>query len=538
MTWLAETAMLSYGWRRFLLLVVAGAISALSVPPLFILPALFVGMPILVWCLDGAERLGGLRRFFGPAFFIGFAFGLGYFSVAFHWIGAAFIQQGGWLLAVMPFAVGGLAALIALFWAVATALAHLLWSSGALRLVTLATFLSAAEYLRGHVLSGFPFDLAGYALTANDEMMQLASVIGVYGLTFIASLISATAALIWPADGRGLVTRLLPFFLAIAVIAAQIGYGNWRLTNTEVTPRTDIRVRLVQPMILEHQDWAVADPAHIMDRLISLSETQLTPDDRALGGVTHVVWPESVFPFFLTDYPDSLARIARMLPPGVTLLTGAPREPLDEQGNSIPDNPGYNSLRVINSDGEIVASYDKAHLVPFGEYLPLAALWKLVGLHQFVPGSKGWAPGDGRRLVSAPDTPPFLALICYEAVFPNDIGDPSKAQFILNITNDAWFDSTIGPAQHAHHAQLRSVETGLPMLRASNTGTTIVTDPLGRITARLGEREVAVLDVVPANRLPQDTLYSRLGEWPFFGALAVGLLLSVFAARREGRRQA
>lgn len=536
MTWLAETAMLSYGWRRFLILVIAGAVSALSVPPLFLLPALFVGLPILVWCLDGAERLKGLRRFFGPAFFVGFNFGLGYFTVALHWLGAAFLQEGGIFLALMPFAVVGLAAILSLFWAVGTAVAHLLWSQGALRLVTLATFLGAAEYLRGHILSGFPFDLIGYALTANDEMMQAASLIGVYGLTFVAVLIASTTALIWPSDGRGLVARLLPFFLAIAVIAAQVVYGNWRIANTEVTPRDDMKVRLVQPAILEHTDWSTIDPEHIMDRLISLSETKLTPADPGLPGVTHLIWPESVFPFFLTAYPDSLARVARMLPPGVTLLTGAPREPLDAEGVPIEDNPGYNSILTIDSDGEIVASYDKSHLVPFGEYLPFADFWKLFGIRQMVPGTNGWTAGDGRRLQSPPGMPPFLALVCYEAVFPNDIGDVSKAEFILNVTNDAWFDGSIGPSQHAHHARLRSVETGLPMLRVANTGATIVVDPLGRITARLAEQEVALIDAVPAHKLAEPTLYARFGDLPFFGALGLGLLLSLFAAWRERRR--
>jgi apolipoprotein N-acyltransferase len=537
-TWLAESAMLSYGWRRLVLLVIAGAVAALSAAPLFVLPALFVAMPVLVWCLDGAERMRGLGRLFGPAFWIGFAFGLGYFSTALHWLGAAFIQEGGLYLWLMVPAIVGLAAVLSLFWAAGTALAHLVWSGGPVRVVTLATFLAAAEYLRGHVLSGFPFDLLGYALTANDEMMQLASVTGVYGLTFMAALIGGTIALVWPADERGLVARLLPFFLAMGVIAAQVGYGSWRLGTTEVSARTDMKVRLVQPMILEHRDWAVADPGHIMDRLISLSETRLAPDDPGLSGVTHVVWPESVFPFFLTQVPDSLARIARMLPPGVTLLTGAPREALDAEGQSIPENPGYNSILVINSDGEIVSSYDKSHLVPFGEYLPLADFWRLFGIRQFVPGTNGWTYGDGRRLVITEGTPAFLALICYEAVFPNDIGDVSKAQFILNITNDAWFDGSVGPAQHAHHARIRSVETGVPMLRASNSGTTIVVDPLGRVTARLAEREVALIDAVPANRLPEDTFYTRFGDWPFAAVLALGLLLSLLAARRDARAPA
>ena len=133
----------------------------------------------------------------------------------------------------------------------------------------------------------------------------------------------------------------------------------------------------------------------------------------------------------------------------------------------------------------MVTSYDKSHLVPFGEYLPFPEFFGLFGISQFVPGTDGWAPGDGRRLMTPPGTPPFLALVCYEAVFPGDIGDPARAQFILNITNDAWFDGSIGPAQHAHHARVRAVETGLPLLRAANTGVTFAVDPLGRVTARL-----------------------------------------------------
>ncbi len=530
--------MLSHGWRRLLLLVAAGAIAALSVPPLFVLPALFIGLPIWVWCLDGAERHRGLRAFFSPAFGIGFAFGLGYFSVALHWIGAALLQEGGWFIALMPFAVLALAAVLALFWAVASALAHLLWSGGALRIVTLATFLSAAEFARGHLFSGFPFDLLGYALTANDEMLQLASVVGVYGLTFLVALLAMTPALIWPPDERGLVRRLTPLFLAVAAIAAQVGWGNYRLSTTQLVERTDMKVRLVQPMITAHADWDAADPTEVMDRLISLSEARLSPADPGLAGITHLVWPESVFPFFLTRYPDALARIARMLPDRTLLLTGAPREAIGPDGLPEEGNPGYNSILAINTDGEVVMSYDKSHLVPIGEYLPFPEFFGLFGIRQFVPGTNGWAPGDGRRLMTPPGTPPFLALVCYEAVFPGDIGDPERAQFILNITNDAWYDGSIGPAQHAHHARIRAVETGLPLLRAANTGATMAIDPLGRVTARLAEQEVAVIDVVPSERLSGETLFVRLWHWPFLAALGLGGLLALWSWWRERPRRA
>jgi apolipoprotein N-acyltransferase len=526
MTRLAEWTMLAHGWRRFLLMVVAGAVAALSIPPLFLLPALFVAFPFWVWALDGAERRRGLGLLFGPAFGIGFGFGWGYFTVAFHWLGAAFFLEGGWFLALMPVAILALAALIALFWGLASALAHLCWSHGAWRIVTLTTFLGAAEYARGTLFSGFPFDLIGYALTANTEMMQLASVVGIYGLTLLAALLAMTPALIWPADGRGLAARLVPFFLAIAALAAQIGYGNYRLNSTMVTPRSDLAVRLVQPIITEHSNWALANPPEIVSRLLEVTGN--------LAGKDLVVWPESVFPFFMSSYPEGLARIARALPPETTLLTGAPREPeLFGDGS----NPGYNSILAIDTNGEVVASYDKSHLVPFGEYLPFAAFWKLFGISQFVPGTNGWAPGDGRRLVSPPGLPAFIALICYEAIFSGDLGaDPERAEFILNVSNDEWFDGSIGPAQHAHHTLLRAVETGLPLLRATNSGVTFAADPLGRIIARLAPYAPGFVDVVPPRRLAGGTIFNRFGHLPFLAALALGLVLALVTRTRRPRR--
>ncbi|HEX4298648.1 MAG TPA: apolipoprotein N-acyltransferase [Devosia sp.] len=536
MTRLAEWTMLSHGWRRFLLLVVAGAVAALSIPPLFFLPALFVAFPFWVWALDGAERRTGLGRLFGPAFSIGFAFGWGYFTVAFHWLAAAFLLEGGLYLIPMPFAILALAALIALFWGLASALAHLCWSHGAWRIVTLAAFLAAAEYARGTVFSGFPFDLLGYALTANTEMMQLASVVGVYGLTALAALLAMAPALIWPADGRALAPRLVPFVLAVAVIAAMVAYGHVRLASTAVTPRTDMRVRMVQPMITEHSDWAAANPPDIVSRLIDLSSGKTGPNDPGLADKTQLVWPESVFPFFMSQYPEGLARIGRMLPATTTLLTGAPREPEGDPADGDADNPGYNSLLAINHDGEIIGSYDKSHLVPFGEYLPFAGFWKLFGIRQFVPGTNGWAPGDGKRLMTVEGTPAFIALICYEAIFSGDLGaDPAQAQFLLNISNDEWFDGSIGPAQHAHHALLRAVETGLPLLRATNSGVTFAADPLGRITAQLAPGEPAVLDVVPANKIGA-TPFDHWGNWPFFLVVLLGIGSALVTRTRPPRR--
>jgi apolipoprotein N-acyltransferase len=535
MTWLAETAMLSHGWRRFLLLLVAGAIAGLSVPPFFILPALFVAMPIWVWALDGAERLKGWRRLFGPAFSIGFAFGLGYFLVAFHWLGAAFFVDGGWVLAAMPPAILFLAALIALFWGLASALAHLFWSHGWVRILTLSAWLAGAEFVRGHILTGFPFDLLGYSLTGTDEMMQLTSVIGVYGLTFLAPLLAMTPALVWPADGRALSRRLAPLFLALLVIAAQLGYGWNRLAGTQTTERQDMALRLVQPLVLEHADFGNVDPVALIDRLLMLSDMRMNPNDQGLADVTHLVWPESSLPFFLETYPEALARIARLLPEQTTLIAGVPRRPY-ELGEAAAAEPPYNSVVAIDTQGEVVASYDKAHLVPFGEYLPFAGFFAQLGIKQFVPGADGWSQGDvRRRLLGLPSAPAPLVLVCYEIIFSGDLGEVAGAQFLLNVTNDAWFDGSIGPAQHAHHARLRAVEEGMSLVRAANTGLTFATDPLGRITAELAPGEMAALDVRPHQRLDA-TVFQSLRHWPFLIAVVAGILAG-FVASRRGRRR-
>jgi apolipoprotein N-acyltransferase len=536
MTWLAETAMLSHGWRRFMLLVLAGAVAGLAVPPLFVLPALFLAFPVWVWCLDGAEHGRGWRRLFGPAFTIGFAYGWGYFTVAFHWLGAAFFVDGGVMLVLMPFAILALAALIALFWGLGSAGAHLLWSTGPWRIVTLATFVTGAEWARGHVLTGFPFDLLGYALTPTTEMMQATALVGVYGLTFVAALLAMTPALIWPADGRPLSRRLLPFFLSLAVLAGQLGYGFNRLAGTPVAERTDIAMRLVQPLVYEHANWARVDPAGLIDRLLMLSEIRMDPQDQGLADLTHLVWPESSLPFFLASYPDALARIARMLPDDTILLTGAPRQQL-AAGATSPSGPPFNAILAINSDGEVIESYDKAHLVPFGEFLPFQDFFAQLGIKQFVPGAEGWGHGDARRrLLNLPGTPSLLALICYEILFSGDLGDTTEAEFLFNITNDAWFDGSIGPAQHAHHARVRAVEEGMSLIRAANTGVTFATDPLGRITGQLTPLEMAALDVRPSERLAS-TPFAQWRHWPLLAVLALGLLISVLAWRAERPRR-
>ena len=234
-------------------------------------------MPLWIWCLDGAERETGFGRIFGPAFHIGFSFGFGYFLVSLHWIGFAFLDGAGWSIYAMPFSLGALAAVLAIYWGLASALAHLFWSNNWSRIIALSVFLAVAEYLRGHLFTGFPFNLLGYALTANETMMQIASIIGVYGMTLMATIMAFSLSLIWPADERTLTTRLVPLFGVLALLAIQLGYGQYRLITNEQSMRDDMRLRLIQPGITQAQKWQIGGPQFVLDRMIDLSTTQTGP---------------------------------------------------------------------------------------------------------------------------------------------------------------------------------------------------------------------------------------------------------------------
>lgn len=543
MTLLADFTMLSYGWRRAVLMVLAGAVGALSMPPLFVLIALFIAMPVLVWALDGAEQpVGLLGKVFGPAFRIGFFFGLGYFLVAIHWVGAAFFVDGGAMLIAMPFAVLALASGLALFWAFGVAGAHLFWSTGPARIFALAAGLSLAEFARGHLFTGFPFDLLGYALTANIEMMQGASLVGVYGLTAVAVVLSATPALVWPAADRSLIARLVPLFAAIAAIALQFAWGHQRLGSTNVVPHEDMVVRIVQPVVPQDIKWQSFAREETVTRLLDLSAIRTHPEDRGLDDVTHLIWPEAALPFYLSEEPEYLARIARTLPDDVVLLTGAPREAYGTEGRTAENAKPYNSILAFNAQGEVISSYDKTHLVPFGEYLPFDDQLRALGLSQMVHGSDGWAHGDARRLMTLPDTPAFLPLICYEAIYSGGLGSAVEgAQILLVATNDAWFDGTVGISQLFHHARVRTVEEGLAMVRAANSGISAIIDPLGRVTVQMAAGKVGAIKGTPTQPI-EAPLFARMRHLPFYllaGACAlIGLAGAILERGKRGRMRA
>ena len=515
---------LSWGWRRWLIAFAAGALSALAMAPFNFWPILFLTFPTLVWLIDGTGT--GYGRGIRSSAAIGWWFGFGYFLAGLYWVGYAFLVDAptfGWLL---PIAVLGLPAGLAIFTAFGTALARLLWTRGAMRILALGVALTAVEWLRGHVLTGFPWNAFGYALTAPLVLAQSAALIGIWGLTFIAIVVGASPATL--VDDRT-ETRWpwLPITLGIAILAAMAGFGAVRLVRAPTRFVEGVELRIMQPNLQQDVKFNYAAKQKVMDRYIALSERASRPQQSNSSDATILIWPESAFPFFLAREPDALTQITQLLGEHTVLITGAVRlaEPVNLANPTV-----YNSIYVIDHAGSIVSIYDKVHLVPFGEYLPFQHLLEAIGLQQLTKLPGGFSAGDRRRLIAVPGAPPALPLICYEVIFPDELMPKGRRPgWMVNVTNDGWFGISTGPFQHLQQARVRAIEQGLPLVRAANTGISAVFDPLGRIIDSLPLGSEGLL----SSRLPRSIgrpVYARVGDIP--AAIIVVFALLAVARRR------
>lgn len=509
---LAHSIVLSWGWQRRSIAFVAGALSVLAMAPFNAWPILFFTLPTLVWLIDGIGGRGWSAL--GAAAAIGWWFGFGYFLAGLYWLGYAFLvdaQTFGWLL---PFAVVGLPAVLAIYTALGVALARALWQRGALRVVALGVSLTAAEWLRGHAFTGFPWNAFGYALTTPLVLAQAASVLGIWGLTFIAIVVFTSPATMF--DDRTQTRRpWLPFTLAVLTLAVFAGLGAARLAHTPTRLVEGMHLRIMQPNLQQDVRFSYAAKREVMDRYVALSARQ------GLDHVTHLIWPESPFPFFLTREADALAQIARLLPEQTLLLTGAIR--LADPNN--PTESGvYNSIYVIDHAGSIRTVYDKVHLVPFGEYLPFGDVLERIGLQTLTEQRGGFLAGDRHRLVAMPGAPSVLPLICYEIIFPGELASvDERPGWIVNVTNDGWFGTSSGPYQHLQQSRITAIEEGVPVARAANSGISAVIDPVGRMVASLPLGSEGVLDA-PLPRPIAAPVYARLGDAPAAVLIAIALL--------------
>jgi len=518
---------LQWGWKRAMLAFAAGGISSLAMAPFDLFWLLFATFPVLVWLIDGTAADPGPSFFarLKPSFITGWWFAFGYFLAGLWWVGAALLVEADTFAWMVPFAVLGLPAFLALYWAIAIAIARIFWSDDWRRIVILAACLGLAEYLRATLFTGFPWNSVGYAALSNEIMMQSVSVLGIYGITPLAILVFATPAIFAPGSGQKPRRMRALLLVSLSLVVAHVGFGIWRLQQNPTEFVEGVKLRLVQPAILQEEKWLPEKESEIFNSYISLS-------DAANGDITHFIWPESAFPFILTQRRDALAAIGNMLPKDSYLITGAMRVEAGTQGKS--EFRVFNSVYVINDEGEITGAADKLHLVPFGEYLPFQELAERIGLQQLTGIDGGFTPASKREILSTKTAGSFLPLICYEITFPGQIRPKNSSEkppstspgWIVNVTNDGWFGNTPGPYQHQRQAVIRGVEEGLPVVRAANSGISSVSGPYGRNFGLLPLGKRGKLDAkLP---LPAATTYFTLyGNIGFFLISAGLLLLSV-----------
>jgi apolipoprotein N-acyltransferase len=505
--------------RRWLAAFGFGGLSAAALPPVGLVLVLIPAFTGLLWLIG--------RTCWRGAAATGWWFGLGHFATGLYWVGSAFYVDAalyGWLA---PFAILGLAAGMALFPAIALTIMHVfcrrLRLSDWAQALVLAVFWTLGEWLRGQVLTGFPWNLMGTVWVVSEAMLQTAAWIGVFGLGLLTVMAAALPAVL--ARGAGLRDWAVALS-GVAVMALLWTGGLMRLAEAETgaddTTIEGVRLRLVQPNIAQHLKWKP-------DLRIKHVRRQLQMSRQAAEGAppTHIIWAETAVPFNLSSDRPLQKILGKAVPADGLLITGAPRV----EGRSGADQKLWNSAHALTPAGDIVATYDKRHLVPFGEYVPFRSI---LGFSKLTAGRLDFTPGTGPRTIDLPGLPLAAILICYEIIFPDEVpGDGERPGWLLNITNDAWFGLTAGPYQHLAAARMRAVEHGLPLVRVANTGISAVVDGYGRIIASLPLGQAGVLDTDLPKSLPA-TVFARYGgAMIWFLLTGVLLLCSVMGRRRN-----
>jgi len=477
--------------------LVAGALAALAMPPLFWLPLAIVGIVAFVWLWDGAPtaRSAGLRAWM---------WGIGHFTVGSYWMVEAFFVPPADFAPLGPPAVVGLAIVLGAFPAAAA------WAAKKLalrwpglggryrRIVLLAIAWTVTEWLRGHIFTGYPWNPLGHVWAFATPLLQGASLVGVYGLgTLSFMVLAAPAAGWWAALGA----------LAVVGLAGIAG----QQAMPPVADGAGPIIRIVQPNVAQAEKWRPESRARELQKLVDLSRRE------GFDRLAAVVWPETAVPFIVQPESAGLPLLAAAAPRGGYLLAGAARA-----GADINDGV-WNSLLAITPEGEVAATYDKVHLVPFGEYIPFhKELPPLTGLI----GRGSFERGEAFTTITLQGLPSFSPLICYEAIFPAAVTGPgARPAWLLNVTNDAWFGTSSGPYQHLTSARLRAVEEGLPMVRAANTGVSAFIDAFGRVIASLEMEREGVID----HPLPPARAVTPYGRWHDWMLLALLTLLALFA---------
>lgn len=477
------------GWQRWCLSLVLGVFAATAQPPHYFLPVLIIAFTGLAWVLDGSNSLKS-------TFYIGWMFGTGYFGAGLYWITYAFLVDPDRYAWLIPFAMLGLSLGLGLFGGCATLLAKALWSPGIGCALSLAASWTLLELIRGVILTGFPWNPIGNVWVVIPAVLQAAAWVGVYGLSAITIFAATCFSGLGAMSPRHSIFALSGFvFLFIIAVA-----GNLRVLDIPSQNVPNILLRIVQPNIAQQDKWQSDRIAKNYARHLQMSGS---PGGSA---VTHIIWPETATPFSITTDPVRRKLMESVIPQNGYLISGTIRFPKeDRRPLSV-----WNSLVAVDAGGSVAAVYDKHHLVPFGEYVPFR---NLLPFKKLTEGIFDFSAGSGLKTLKLAHLPPFSPLICYEAIFPGRVALlKERPEWLLNVTNDAWFGQSAGPHQHFASAILRAVEEGLPLVRAANTGISAIVDPYGRVISRLGVGERGVIDGPLPKPISSLTLFAQFGN--------------------------
>ncbi|MDE1900858.1 MAG: apolipoprotein N-acyltransferase [Alphaproteobacteria bacterium] len=496
------------GWRRAGWAFLCGGVLSLSMPPYNLFPLLWIGLPFLIFLLQSAKNLW-------QAFVTGWIFAFGFFVFSLYWIAASTMVDLKAFWWAIPFAVFGLPAFFALYYGIAAALAWRIGMAGVAGAVRFGLLWFAADDARGHMFTGFPWNLTGYAWSGVLPVLQTASFAGIYGLSLLTCVGAALPASLIANSPSARRAVAASFVLFVALAA----WGEVRLQTTHVGTVPGVRLRVVQPDIPQAGKWRISQRAEDFAGLLDLTAA---PPAAGQKPPNYIIWPETASTYYLSEDAFHRDAIAARLSPDADLITGVIRRDLDGMGNT----RFYNSMVVIDAQGRLVAGYDKAHLVPFGEYMPFR---KYIPIEALAASGGDFTPGPGPRTLRIIGLPPFSPLICYEAIFPGHVVVAAdRPSLMINITNDGWYGDTIGPYQHFAIVRVRTIEEGLPLVRAANTGISGIIDPLGRVNDRLGLEKRGFIDGSLPAPLPL-TFYAKWRDMPALVAFIFLFLMTLAA---------
>lgn len=455
-----------------------GLLSYFAFAPYFFFPILWLGLAVLA-----AKNNNATHK---QSFLNAFLFGAGLGITGMNWLAYTMTLEGSDYTWLVPFIWIGFGLFFGLYYGLTAFLASFNRPRYP-RWLAFAGWFGLIEWVRGWAFSGFPWNVVGNTWNGILPMLQSVSIIGIYGLGIITVLIFTT-----PFFGR----KLKPTLLALCALAILYTFGAWRLYNNPKETVWGIRLRIVQPNIPCTLKW---NPKHARENLSKLIRLSKENNNK----ITHIIWPESAFSFLINTDDQNRLQLMPSMRQGSVLITGAMR--------AVTRKPitVANSLVVLDDLTNIRAFYDKAHLVPFGEYTPLRGI---LPLEKFVPFESDIIAGPGPRTIPVNKALPAAPMVCYEAIFSGEVVDKSKRPaWLINVTNDGWYGMSAGPYHHFAMAQTRAVEEGLPLVRSANTGISAVVDGYGQIWSKLDLGEEGVLDANLPRALPP-TPFSKYGN--------------------------